>query len=255
MKQRLLPFFDERRARVEMIVLHATAFEAKKALQIYEKERVSCHYFIGGDGEIYRLVDENKRAWHAGAGRWREFSGDINSRSIGIELANKTLGQNYFSKEQKDALSGLLKDILRRYEIKQVNIVGHSDIAPLRKADPGLAFPWEKLAQHGIGRWYNSHRSSEIKSRDAVSLLKGLGYDTRDEETAIASAYAFRRHYLPEEVKVDPDMQHLLDNVYPKNDKSLLTGTEFISVLGWVGNQTLYRTVKMTRDWLSQGKD
>ena len=233
MQERLMPHFAERKMPVEMVVLHCSAFPLEKCLEIWDDYGVSPHYAIDEQGELFKLVDEKYRAYHAGKGYWYGREGDMNEGSIGIELVNMSLGQkpDSYTEAQLNTLIPLLQNLIKKYNIKPQNIVGHSDIAPLRKADPGLAFPWEKLAQHGIGRWYNSHRSSEIKSRDAVSLLKGLGYDTRDEETAIASAYAFRRHYLPEEVKVDPDMQHLLDNVYPKNDKSLLTGEAFISAL------------------------
>lgn len=227
MKFEPLPFFDERRAGVEMIVLHATAFEAEEALRLYADKKVSCHYFIGGDGEIYRLVDENKRAWHAGAGRWREFSGDINSRSIGIELANKTLGQNYFSKEQKDALSGLLKDILRRYEIKQVNIVGHSDIAPARKADPGKGFFWQELANEGIGLWPDLRDADKMAEKTLPDLLAMIGYDTVNIR---AAAYAFCRRFLAGKVTTVEDVW-ALDANPGEADDALLQDEEFERVL------------------------
>ena len=233
MQERLMPHFAERKMPVEMVVLHCSAFPLEKCLEIWNGYQVSPHYVIDEQGELFKLVYEKYRAYHAGKGYWYGREGDMNEGSIGIELVNMSLGQtsDSYTKAQLNTLIPLLQNLIKKYNIKPQNIVGHSDIAPSRKADPGLAFPWEKLAQHGIGRWYNHHRSSEIKSRDAVSLLKGLGYDTRDEEAAIASAYAFCRHYLPEEVKFDPDMQHLLDNVYPKNDKSLLTREAVISAL------------------------
>lgn len=238
MQERLMPHFAERKMPVEMVVLHCSAFPLEKCLEIWNGYQVSPHYVIDEQGELFKLVDEKYRAYHAGKGYWYGREGDMNEGSIGIELINMSLGQtsDSYTKAQLNTLISLLQNLIKKYNIKPQNIVGHSDIAPSRKADPGLAFPWEKLAQHGIGRWYNHHRSSEIKSRDAVSLLKGLGYDTRDEEAAIASAYAFRRHYLPEEVKFDPDRQHLLDNVYPKNDKSLLTGEAFISALNRISD-------------------
>ena len=233
MQERLMPHFAERKMPVEMVVLHCSAFPLEKCLEIWDDYGVSPHYAIDEQGELFKLVDEKYRAYHAGKGYWYGREGYLNEGSIGIELINMSLGQapDSYTKAQLNTLIPLLQNLIKKYNIKPQNIVGHSDIAPALKADPGLAFPWEKLAQHGIGRWYNPLRSSEIKSRDAVSLLKGLDYDTRDEEAAIASAYAFRRHYLPEEVKFDPDRQHLLDNVYPKNDKSLLTGEAFISAL------------------------
>ena len=233
MQERLMPHFAERKMPVEMVVLHCSAFPLEKCLEIWNGYQVSPHYVIDEQGELFKLVDEKYRAYHAGKGYWYGCEGDMNEGSIGIELINMSLGQtsDSYTKEQLNTLIPLLQNLIKKYNIKPQNIVGHSDIAPLRKADPGAAFPWEKLAKHGIGRWYKSSSSTELKSRDAVSLLKGLGYDTCDEETVIASAYAFCRHYLPEEVKFDPDMQHLLDNVYPKNDKSLLTREAVISAL------------------------
>lgn len=227
MKQRLLPFFDERRARVEMIVLHATAFEAKKALQIYEKERVSCHYFIESSGEIWRVVREDKRAWHAGVGRWREFDDDINSRSIGIELASSTLGQQEFMPRQKESLIRLLKDILQRYDMRQVNIVGHSDIAPCRKADPGKDFFWKELAEKGIGLWPNLADAAKLSSNDPEKLLKTIGYDTADVK---AAAYAFCRRFLPEKIMPVDDIEALIADPGLADD-ALLQDDGFLQVL------------------------
>ena len=233
MKKRLLPHYGERTMPVKMAVIHCSAFPLEKCLEVWDEYKVSPHYAIDEQGCLFQLVDERFKAYHAGQGFWYDQAGDMNEGSIGIELINSSLGQEAgsYTGAQIEALVKLLQKLIRKYNIQPQNIVGHSDIAPTRKADPGAAFPWAELARQGIGRWYRDGVSPEIKSRDAVRLLAELGYDTRSEEAAIASAYAFRRHYLPEEVKVDCDLQHLLDNVYPRGGKSLLTGEAFLVAL------------------------
>lgn len=133
-----------------LIVLHYTAMaSAREALTRLcdPKFEVSAHYLIAVDGTIYRLVDEDKRAWHAGAGSWCGMR-DINSRSIGIELDND--GQGPFSPALMGGLEALLTDIMVRHEIRPEDVIGHSDMAPGRKVDPGPWFPWARLAKKGL---------------------------------------------------------------------------------------------------------
>lgn len=233
MKERLLPHFAGRTKPVEMIVLHCSAYEADKCIEIWNECGVSPHYLIDETGEIIKLVDEGKKAFHAGKGYWNGIRGDMNERSIGIELINSTMGQvdGSYNKTQIVALIGLCKDLIKKYKIKPYNIVGHSDIAPCRKPDPGRAFPWKKLAEEGVGIWYEQQG---CQSNDVVRLLQEIGYDVCDEETQIASAYAFLRHYMPEKINIVADLQELLDNPYPKDDKSWLDDENFLSVLNAV---------------------
>lgn len=233
MKQRLLPHYGERTIPVEMAVIHCSAFPLEKCVEIWDEYKVSPHYAIDENGEIIQLVDENQKAYHAGKGFWRGRRGDMNEGSIGVELVNMSLGQEpgSYPSAQIAALMILLQKLIKKYGISAQNIVGHSDIAPLRKADPGAAFPWEKLAQNGIGISYEMVVESYEKECSVKKLLSTIGYDTQDEETLIASAYAFRRHFLPDEVKIDSDIPHLLNNVYPSGDESLLQGERFISAL------------------------
>ncbi|WP_298726947.1 N-acetylmuramoyl-L-alanine amidase [uncultured Ferrovibrio sp.] len=154
------PNFDERNCRrpVDMVVLHYTGMPtAEAALKRLTDpaSKVSAHYCIDEDGSIHRLVPEDKRAWHAGVSFWRGVR-EVNARSIGIELVNPghEFGYREFPKVQIDALLTLLEDIASRYDIMPGNYVGHSDIAPQRKEDPGELFPWYRLAVAGFGRWW-----------------------------------------------------------------------------------------------------
>lgn len=150
--------FDERKSEIDMIVLHATATKtlADTFFYLIEKEeqpRVSAHYVIDRDGTIYQLVDDSKRAWHAGIARWDDITQDLNSHSIGIEfqcapLSDKML--DFFTKEQIASGLELCHHLQEKYHIKAHNIVAHSDIAPERKIDPGMTFPWEIFYQQGL---------------------------------------------------------------------------------------------------------
>lgn len=156
--QKLSSHFDERKADIDMIVLHATATNSiEETLSIFiEKEdggRVSSHYVIDRDGTIYQVIPEEKRAWHAGVSSWREITEDINSHSIGVEFQCPAAGERSFmdfSNEQISAGLILCKDIMARYGIKPENVVAHSDIAPDRKFDPGATFPWEEFYNQGV---------------------------------------------------------------------------------------------------------
>lgn len=137
-----------------MIVIHYTAMTggvepAIKRLSMPETE-VSCHYIIGEDGAVFQLVDDDRRAWHAGIGRWGACD-DVNSRSLGIELSND--GASPFAARQMDALDDLLRQLMARHSIPATLIVGHSDIAPGRKIDPGPRFDWRRLARRGLAVW------------------------------------------------------------------------------------------------------
>lgn len=149
------PNYDVRRLPVSLIVLHYTAAPLRESLNALRNAhvpaRVSSHYVVASNGTIYRLVDETKRAWHAGVSRWQEIT-DVNSASIGIEMVNlghDALGRpRPYRAEQIESVIRLCLDIQARYEIRDV--VGHSDVAPKRKIDPGELFPWKMLADRGV---------------------------------------------------------------------------------------------------------
>lgn len=190
---------------VDMLVLHYTGMptgtEALARLTDIEYE-VSAHYMIEEDGYIYRLVAEENRAWHAGVAYWRGHR-DINARSIGIELVNPghEFGYRGFPEPQMQALEALAMDILARHPIPARNIVGHSDVAPTRKDDPGELFDWRRLAANGIGLWPEPAAHGPANVMDA---LAEIGYDIADYARALA---AFQRHFRPAEVHgvADPD--------------------------------------------------
>ena len=176
---------------------------------------VSAHYLIEEDGRLFRLVDEAERAWHAGAGLWRGDS-NINDRSIGIELVNPghEYGYRPFPAAQMAALIGLARDILARHPLPAQNVVGHSDVAPMRKQDPGELFDWRALAAAGIGAWPDAPGDGE--AGDVGALLTEIGYDTNDLELALV---AFQRRYLPARVdgQLDADVLNQLAAVAALN--------------------------------------
>ena len=172
------PNFGPRRGGVlpDMVVLHYTAMvdaEAARARLCDPEAEVSAHYLIGRDGTVWTLVDEAQRAWHAGAGYWGGVT-DVNSRSIGIELDNT--GAQPFPEPQMAALEALLPGILRRWSIPPERVIGHSDMAPHRKADPGARFDWRRLARLGLSVWPEAGKaeSSEAAFRAAA---EAFGYD------------------------------------------------------------------------------
>lgn len=121
------------------------------------KSKVSCHYFINRKGLIIQMVKDNKVAWHAGKSKWKNFK-NLNKNSIGIELVNKghEFGYQNFSNTQIISLINLCKNLKKKYMIKSENFLGHSDIAPLRKLDPGEKFPWKKLSKYKLGYWHKN---------------------------------------------------------------------------------------------------
>lgn len=207
MRRKLLPFYDERATKIDMVVVHAVAYPPRKAIQTFVDAKVSSHYVIGQDGEIWQLVGEKHRAWHAGKSFWRGAE-DINSHAIGIELCSSSLGQRPFSKAQIGAVTALLKRLIKKYRIRPENIVGHSDIAPARKPDPGKAFAWKKLAKAGIGLWYDIKDAQNMRESEPRQLLQIIGYDTADLQ---ASLVAFCRRFVPEKVPLVKDIRSLIE--------------------------------------------
>lgn len=230
MKEHLLPHFNERKRSISMLVLHCTAFHPQEAYNICLEENTSAHYFIDDDGSITKMVAEDKRAWHAGVASWRDET-DINSCAIGIELYNPTLGETPYSDAQIEKLIPFCQKIIRKYKIAPQNVVAHSDVAPMRKMDPGIAFPWKKLAKEGIGLWYQIRNADKIKENNVAALLKQIGYKADSTEETIAAAYAFRRRFLPEEVMVVNNVRELIEHPYPMGKEELLEGEKFLKTL------------------------
>lgn len=146
-------------ARISFVVLHHTAMESAEAAlaRLCEPSaEVSCHYLIDEAGALFALVPEEARAWHAGKGHWRE-SADLNSVSIGVELVNPGPLGVYppYAARQMARLERLLADLLARHRLPAEAVIGHSDLAPLRKDDPGPKFDWQRLARHGLSVWPN----------------------------------------------------------------------------------------------------
>ena len=196
------PNFGPRRdgLRPELVVLHFTemgsAEAALRRLSDPEAE-VSAHYLIGRDGMVWQMVEEEQRAWHAGAGEW-QGRGDVNSRSIGIELDND--GQSPFSAPLMDALEPLLAGILDRWSIPPAGVIAHSDMAPARKVDPGPRFDWQRLARSGLVLWPEAGGDPEAP---LAPSLHALGYpDVAPELRLAAFRLRFRPHHMgPEDAK------------------------------------------------------
>ena len=185
------PNHDARRP--VLVVLHYTEQESvQRSLDTLRTAnsggRVSAHYLIGQDGTRYQLVSDHDRAWHAGAGSWGAIS-DVNSASIGIELDND--GRAPFPEPLIGSLLVLLEDLKTRWRIPAANFIGHADMAPGRKIDPGVHFPWRRLAEHGYGLWPQDGTPPAPAGFDAMQALRAIGYPV-DDMAATTRAFRLR---------------------------------------------------------------
>lgn len=246
--QRPSPNFDARTRPVDLVVLHYTGMQdAETALKRLTDEnpvagnypgpwqsddveadapltRVSAHYVVDEAGVIYALVPEEHRAWHAGVGSW-EGEGDLNSRAIGIEIVNggHDFGLPDFTDAQIDAVITLLGDIFTRWpELGPKRVVGHSDIAPERKADPGEKFPWKRLADADVAIWpklFTGELSSDDPVSDVQQQLALIGYGVKQsgfmDEATKAALIAFQRRFRPSDISgvMDEETRRLLSGV------------------------------------------
>ena len=195
------PNFDDRDQAVSMVVLHYTGMEdAESAIDRLRDPdaRVSCHYLVDEDGRVLRMVAEDKRAWHAGRSWWRGIQ-DVNGASIGIEIVNPghEFGYHPFPQEQMNSLVPLLAGIVARHQVPPANVVGHSDVAPARKQDPGELFDWALLARHKLAVARPTRGLVDPNWTDGGFLLalERYGYDVRDK---LAAVVAFQRRFRPE---------------------------------------------------------
>ncbi len=204
------PNWNARKLPVSMVVLHYTGMQtAAAALERLcdPAAEVSAHYMIDEDGTVIRLVDEAHRAWHAGRSYWRGIT-DINSASIGIELVNPghEFGYRPFPEAQIQALLPLMADIVKRHDIPRANVLGHSDIAPARKEDPGELFPWDLLARYRLTLAKPELTMRLIYDNPGAFFLalERFGYDITDQKAAVR---AFQRRWRPQRIDGEVDGQ------------------------------------------------
>ena len=234
------PNFDKKKRSntlIKFIVIHYTGMQSEreslKKLCLL-KSKVSSHYLISRSGKVYRLVNDNNIAWHAGKSFWGKFK-NLNKNSIGIELVNKghNFGYNNFTKKQLLSLIKICKILIKKYKIKRKNIVGHSDIAPLRKLDPGEKFPWKKLAKYRIGIWHDLKSNLLKKIRNIKILnkkeeiifirnLRKIGYCAYNRKKGkfflVKNIIACQRHYRQELIngKLDKECLIIAQNLLKK---------------------------------------
>ena len=229
-KKKLSPNFDQRPpgAKPRILVLHYTGMkttEVALARLLESEARVSAHYFITEQGRVIQLVDEAMRAWHAGLSHWRGED-CINDISIGVELVNPghEFGYARFPAPQIAALEALCIEIVRRHRIEPINVVGHSDVAPGRKQDPGELFDWRRLAQSGVGLWLGELHDlpepgpviesattdwTELQSQLAT-LGYGLDISGQADQKSRDALTAFQRHWRPQAVTGQADSHSLM---------------------------------------------
>ncbi|MDB3959494.1 N-acetylmuramoyl-L-alanine amidase [Candidatus Pelagibacter sp.] len=216
--------------QIKFIIFHYTGM--KKESEAIErltsiKSKVSCHYLIKNNGEIVVMVPDLYEAWHAGVSSWKNFN-SLNKNSIGIEISNPGHDFNYkrFSKKQIQSIKKLSRFLIKKYKIDQKNILGHSDIAPNRKKDPGEKFPWKYLAKFRIGIWHSlsvktlvKNRRKKINSTDKnffFGYLSKIGYSIKNstkikkDEFAIFLVSAFQRRFRQELINGKIDQECLL---------------------------------------------
>ncbi len=217
------PNFNARELPVTMIVLHYTGMQsADEALgRLCSAEAgVSAHYLIDEGGLVTQMVPEENRAWHAGKSYWRGIT-DVNSASVGIELVNPghEFGYRDFPEAQIEALLPLLSDIKKRHGVSRSNVVGHSDIAPARKTDPGELFPWERLARHKLAIPAPRPSLRLVFDNDGAFYLalERFGYDITDGPAVVR---AFERRWRPERItgEIDGEISALLFELLLQRD-------------------------------------
>lgn len=183
--------FDLRKPN--FVIIHHTAQNScEQTLRTFtlERTKVSAHYVICKDGTIHHMLNDYMRAWHGGIAKWGNNT-DINSSSIGIEIDNN--GFEPFEPAQINSLLGLLEKLKTQYKIPADNFIGHGDIAPKRKVDPNIHFPWNQLAQNGYGIWYNPDTTKNLPTGLSIPMaLSIIGYDVTDSSAAVM---AFKRHF------------------------------------------------------------
>ncbi|MXO62490.1 N-acetylmuramoyl-L-alanine amidase [Qipengyuania oceanensis] len=226
-REQLSPNWDERALPIQMVVLHYT--EMKPVETAIDKmcdpqAKVSAHYCITEEGEVVRLVPEEKRAWHAGLSYWRGHK-DVNSASIGIELDHPGHDGGYrgFADAQFEALVPLVARIVKHYDIPRANVVGHSDVAPARKIDPGELFPWDRLAEYGLclPRPDKLELGDPFDNDAAFYLaLERFGYDITDGFKAVE---AFQRRWRPEKIdgQIDGQIRAILYQLLLDRDRGM----------------------------------
>jgi N-acetylmuramoyl-L-alanine amidase len=197
------------------VIIHHTAQDSlAQTINTFTLERtqVSAHYVVSRDGQVVQMLNEEFRAFHAGVGKWGN-NYDMNSCSIGIELDNN--GSEPFSEPQINSLLILLKKLKTTYNIPTANFIGHADVAPKRKADPSILFPWKTLSDNGFGLWYDVPNDLPPLYFDIENALRRIGYDTSDLPAAII---AFKRHFV--KLDLNPVMSDwdkcVLYNLYRK---------------------------------------
>lgn len=203
-----------------MVIIHHTAQNScEQTLRTFTLPRtqVSAHYVICKDGTIHHMLSDYLRAWHAGASKWGNIT-DINSVSIGIELDNN--GFEPFDTAQINSLLQLLQKLKTNYQIPAANFIGHGDIAPVRKNDPNIYFPWKMLSEKGFGLWYDEIATNQTMPAQGLGFdnplqaLRIIGYDVKD---TTAAKRAFKRHFLKDTATILTDTDKaVLNNLYKK---------------------------------------
>ena len=219
----LSPNFSSRirpKKSIKFVIIHYTGMQSEiESIKRLKNPRykVSCHYLINRKGEITRMVKEKHIAWHAGKSKWKKFM-NLNKYSIGIELVNKghEYGYQSFSTKQINSLIVLCKNLKKKYSIQKENFLGHSDVAPLRKNDPGEKFPWKKLSTYNLGKWQKKQKINLRVRAENINLLffqnlQKLGYRyfkvqkrNINDKKIIKS---FQRHFLPDNVSGKIDLK------------------------------------------------
>ena len=205
--------------QIKFVIIHYTGMQSEiesiKRLKDV-KSKVSCHYLINRKGSVVQMAEEKNIAWHAGKSKWKNFT-NLNKGSIGIELVNRghKFGYENYTKLQINSLVNLCKELKKKYKINKENFLGHSDIAPLRKIDPGEKFPWKKMSEFGLGLWYKSIKKNyNLKSKNLIKKLffinlYNIGYryfnPLRRSSKDKILIKAFQRKYNPKKVtgKID----------------------------------------------------
>ena len=224
------PNFDRKKRSInsiKIIVIHYTGMQSERESIIKlcnPKSKVSSHFLINQNGKVYRLIQDNQIAWHAGKSCWGKYK-NLNKNSIGIELVNKghKFGYTNFSKKQLSSLIKICRSLIKRYKIKKRNVVGHSDVAPLRKIDPGEKFPWKQLAKKNIGIWHGCktdllrklRRIKVLTKQDKIQFVKNLNnigycFPIKKKYFFTKILKAFQRHYRKELINGHLDKECLI---------------------------------------------